>query len=143
MSAAGTHRTLLVVAAVVVADGRVLLTRRARGTHLEGHWEFPGGKVEEGETPADALRRELEEELGVGSVVEEPFAFNHHVYPDRSVLLLTYRTRLSGVPRPLGCEALDWFTAAQVRSLTMPPADGPILARLLPLLESAATGASP
>jgi hypothetical protein len=67
--------------------------------------------------------------------VEEPFAFNHHVYPERSVLLLTYRTRLMGEPQPLGCSALDWFAPAQVRSLTMPPADAPILERLLALLE--------
>jgi 8-oxo-dGTP diphosphatase len=126
---------LLVVAAVIVSGGRVLLTRRNAGAHLAGHWEFPGGKVEPGETPPEALRRELAEELGVASVIAEPFAFNHHVYPDRNVLLLTYRARLEGEPRPLGCAALDWFAPEQVRALTMPPADAPILTRLLPLLE--------
>jgi len=127
--------SLLVVAAVVLRHGRVLLTKRHEGTHLAGHWEFPGGKVEAGETPVAALQRELREELGVTALVEEPFAFNHHVYPERSVLLLTYRTRLMGEPQPLGCSALDWFAPAQVRSLTMPPADAPILERLLALLE--------
>ena len=135
MSPSHPPESLLVVAAVIVRGGRVLLTRRNAGAHLAGHWEFPGGKVEASDTPAEALRRELEEELGVASVVGEPFAFNHHLYPDRSVLLLTYRARLEGEPRPLGCAALDWFTAGQVRNLTMPPADGPILERLLPMLE--------
>lgn len=137
MSPSHPPESLLVVAAVIVRGGRVLLTRRNAGAHLAGHWEFPGGKVEAGETPAEALRRELQEELGVTSIVGEPFAFNHHLYPDRSVLLLTYRARLEGDPQPLGCAALDWFTAGQVRDLTMPPADGPILERLLPLLEAA------
>ncbi len=128
-------RSLTVVAAVVIRDGTVLMTQRARGTHLELHWEFPGGKVEEGESPPDALVRELREELDVRAELGSPFAFNWHDYGERRVLLLTYEARiLSGTPCPLGCLDLGWFDASLVRGLTLPPADGPILERLLPLL---------
>jgi 8-oxo-dGTP diphosphatase len=123
---------MMVVAAVVVREGRVLLTRRGAGAHLEHHWEFPGGKVEPGEAPPDALARELSEELGVIAAVGAPFAFNFHEYPGRRVLLLTYLVAIEGEPRPLGCAALGWFNAGEVASLTMPPADGPILERLMP-----------
>jgi 8-oxo-dGTP diphosphatase len=128
-------RTLTVVAAVIVRDGRVLLTQRAEGSHLALHWEFPGGKVEAGESPPEALRREILEELGVDSSIDAPFAFNWHDYGERRVLLLTYTVRLtSGVPHAIGCRDLGWFTRAEVASLKLPPADGPILERLLPLL---------
>lgn len=128
------HPLLIVVAAVVVRDGRVLLALRPEGSHLAGHWEFPGGKVEPGETPAAALAREIQEELGVGIDLGEPFAFNHHAYADRQVLLLTWRVTLRGEPRPLGCAELKWFGADEIETLPTPPADGPIfraLARLL------------
>jgi 8-oxo-dGTP diphosphatase len=125
---------LLVVAAVVVRDGRVLLALRPDGVHLAGHWEFPGGKVEPGESPPAALAREIEEELGVAATVEAPFAFNHHAYADREVLLLTWRVTLRGEPRALGCAAIGWFGAAGIRRLPTPPADGPIFAALEPLL---------
>ncbi len=131
----GMARSLTVVAAVILRDGRVLLTQRRRGAHLELHWEFPGGKVEEGESPPDALVRELREELDVKAAIGRPFAFNWHDYGDRRVLLLTFEARiLSGTPRPLGCLDLGWFDASQVAGLTLPPADGPILERLLPIL---------
>ncbi|MGH9868749.1 MAG: (deoxy)nucleoside triphosphate pyrophosphohydrolase [Candidatus Polarisedimenticolia bacterium] len=125
---------LLVVAAVVIRDGRVLLARRPGGVHLEGHWEFPGGKVEPGEAPHDALVREIHEELGVGASVLGPFAFNDHAYDDRHVLLLTYLVTLEDEPRPLGCAELGWFTAGQVAALRTPPADVPIFAKLAQLL---------
>ncbi len=136
MNASEAPPLILVVAAVVVRDGRVLLSRRARGTHLAGHWEFPGGKVEPGEDPPSALRREVLEELGVACDVDAPFAFNHHAYPERRVLLITYRARLHGEPRALDGEEIAWFGPEAVRRLTMPPADGPIVDRLLPILEA-------
>ena len=133
-----SSRTLIVVAAVILRDGRVLLAQRGRETHLPLHWEFPGGKVEEGESPAEALRRELSEELGVETAVEEPFAFNWHDYGEKRVLLLAYRTRiLRGEPEPIGCRDLGWYSAREVRALRLPPADGPILERLLPLMAGA------
>ena len=125
---------LLVVAAVVIRDGRVLLARRPEGVHLEGHWELPGGKVEPGEAPCDALVRELREELGVGAHVLGPFAFNDHAYADRHVLLLTYLATLEDEPRAIGCAELGWFTAGGIAALRTPPADVPIFAKLRPLL---------
>jgi len=125
---------LLVAAAVVVQDGRVLLARRNAGSHLAGFWEFPGGKLEPGEDPAGALRRELREELGVESSVGPPFAFNYHDYGGQRVLLLTYQVTLQGEPRALGCEELRWFTPDQIPSLATPEADVPIFERLLGLI---------
>lgn len=125
-----------VVAAVVLREGRVLLTQRERGAHLALHWELPGGKVEPGESPPEALVRELREELEVESDVVRPFAFNWHDYGDRRILLLAYEARiLAGRPRPVGCRDLGWFDAAGVGGLKLPAADGPILDRLLPLLK--------
>jgi len=129
---------LIVVAAVVVRDGRVLLTRRNAGTHLEGYWELPGGKVEAGESLPAALARELAEELGVRAVVGAPFAFNYHEYPVPRVLLLAYTADLEAEPRPIGCAELAWFDAPGVRALRTPSADVPIFERLLPLLDGAA-----
>jgi len=134
-----TVETITVVAAVVLRDGRVLLTQRAENTHLPLHWEFPGGKVEAGETPPDALRREIEEEVGVQAAIEEPFAFNWHDYGEKKVLLLAYAARIvSGEPKAIGCRDLGWFDRDQVAALRMPPADGPILARLAPVLAAGA-----
>jgi len=129
-----TQPVLIVVAAVILRDGRVLLGRREAGSHLEHHWEFPGGKVEPGEDPPTALARELAEELGVSAHIGSPFAFNYHEYPTRRILLLTYLATIETEPRPLACAALGWFDRAEVAALPMPPADGPILAVLLPLL---------
>ncbi|HEY3174701.1 MAG TPA: (deoxy)nucleoside triphosphate pyrophosphohydrolase [Candidatus Polarisedimenticolia bacterium] len=125
---------LMVAAAVVLRGGRVLLTRRSAGSHLAGHWEFPGGKVEPGEDPPGGLAREMREELGVEATVGAPFAFNYHEYADRRVLLLTYLTEISGTPRPLGCSELGWFGAREIPDLATPPADVPIFERLRPML---------
>jgi len=124
-----------VVAAVIVRGGKVLLTQRLENSHLALHWEFPGGKVEEGENPPGALRRELEEELGVTAEVGAPFAFNWHDYGEKRVLLLAYSARIvSGEPAPIGCRDLGWFGRAEITALLLPPADGPILDRLMPIL---------
>ena len=136
MRQTGPEPILIVVAAVVVRDGRVLLTRRAAGSHLEGMWEFPGGKVERGEDLPAALVRELKEELGVEAAPGDPFAFNYHAYPGKRVLLLTYRVELTGIPRPLGCAGLGWFTLGEIERLETPPADVPIFERLRPLLRA-------
>ena len=131
MSYESSRPLLIVVAAVVLRDRRVLLTRRRPGAHLGGSWEFPGGKVEPGEVPRAALEREIREELGIAATVGEPFAFNDHAYPDRHVLLLTYVTEVIGTPRPLGCDDIGWFTASDVGGLIMPPADTPVIEKLL------------
>ena len=128
-------KTTLVVAAVILREGKVLMTQREAGAHLALRWEFPGGKVEPGESPPEALVRELAEELGVEPRVDEPFAFNWHDYGEKRILLLTYLARFEGTARRLGCRDLGWFDGPGVAGLELPEADAPILARLMPLLD--------
>ncbi len=120
----------LVVAALVQRDGRFLLCRRPPGAHLAGLWEFPGGGVEEGESPPAALVRELREELGVAAEVREPLTFEYHEYPDRSVLILFYRVEVSGEPVGAEGQEVGWFRLAELAGLPVPPADGRVVALL-------------
>ena len=115
-------------------ERRVLLQQRAPGRAMAGLWEFPGGKVEEGERPEAALARELEEELGI--VVEAgwltPAAFASADNDGRHMLLLLYLCReWRGEPRPLDASALAWLRPDEMGGLPMPPADEP----LIPLLD--------
>lgn len=128
-------RTLVVAAAVVIEEGRVLLTQRKAGTHLAGAWEFPGGKVEEGEDPREALRRELREELGIDAVAGEIVDVAFHRYEDagRAVLLLFFEaTRAPGSPEPqtIDVAALKWAEAAALDPAAFPPADVAVLAKV-------------
>ena len=100
--------TVDVVAAVVDDGGRYLVTRRPAGVHLAGMWEFPGGKVGEAETHADALRREMVEELGVDVAVEGLVLSTAHSYPDRTVALHFYKCRLLGPPAPQLGQQMQW-----------------------------------
>src|SRR5689334_16897479 len=107
-------RTIIVAAAVVIEGGRVLLSRRKSGSHLEGMWEFPGGKVEAGEDPRAALRRELDEELGITASVGEIVDVTFHTYADadKSVLLLFFeaaREPGSAEPRAIDVAEVGWF----------------------------------
>src|SRR5262249_52783129 len=100
-------------------------------------WEFPGGKVEEGEDPKDALARELFEELGVRAVAGEILDVTFHRYPSRAVLLLFYRAELapgSEEPRPLDVADVRWASAGELREDQFPPADGPVLRKVKALL---------
>src|SRR5262245_52342570 len=99
---------LVVAAALIEDDGRLLITRRQRGVHLEGYWEFPGGKCDAGETLAACLERELMEELSVGVVVGEEVFATSHVYPDRAVELHFLECRLLGDPRPQLGQDMQW-----------------------------------
>lgn len=119
-----------VVAAIVEQDGRFLLTRRLRGTHLEGLWEFPGGKIDEGETHAQALTRELREELGVEAVVGELEFETTHAYPERTVALFFYRCTLQAEPRPVLGQQMGWVSRAELTTLGLPPADNELVRRL-------------
>ena len=124
---------MVVAAALIDGDGRVLLQQRAPDRAMAGLWEFPGGKVEEGETPDAALIRELVEELGIQ--VEEaslvPACFASAPNGDRHMILLLYLCRAwRGQPRPLDASALKWVRTAEMSDLPMPPADKPLIALL-------------
>lgn len=126
--------TMTVVAAALVdGDGRVLLQQRAPGRHMAGLWEFPGGKVEPGERPEQALIRELAEELGIETDLAciAPATFASAELGERHLLLLLYICRKwRGEPRPLDATALKWVRPNQMFALDMPPADTPLIGLL-------------
>lgn len=128
---------LVCAVALIDADGRVLMARRPEGKTLSGLWEFPGGKVEQGERPEDALIRELKEELGIN--VEHsclaPLTFASHTYPDFHLLMPLYVCRRwKGIPQALEGQELKWVRAKDLRKLPMPPADLPLIPHLEELL---------
>ncbi len=121
---------LLLVAAGLLRDdrGRVLLSRRRPGGHQGLRWEFPGGKVEAGETPEAALIREFKEEVGVTIEALSPWTFVSHDYKSVHLLMMLYHChRHSGQPRPLDVEDVGWFTLEEMAELEFPPADRPLL----------------
>ena len=120
-------KTIVVTAAVIEHDGRLLVTRRLKGTHLEGYWEFPGGKCDPGETHADCLTRELREELAVPAAVGEEMLAVTHRYPDRVIELHFFRCRLSGTPVPQLGQEMRWVTRRELASLPLPPADADLV----------------
>jgi 8-oxo-dGTP diphosphatase len=131
-------RLLLVVAvALVDADGRVLIAQRPEGKQLAGLWEFPGGKLEPGEGPEDALIRELREELGieVKAACLAPLTFASHAYPDFHLLMpLFICRRWDGFVQSREGQALKWVRAKALRDYPMPPADAPLIPHLVDLL---------
>ena len=123
--------------ALVDADGRVLLAQRPEGKPLAGLWEFPGGKLEAGETPERTLIRELEEELGI--VVKEaclaPLTFASHSYPDFHLLMPLYICRRwEGIVTAKEGQQLSWVRPNKLRDYKMPPADEPLVSHLMALL---------
>ena len=122
---------MIVVAAVIEEDGRFLVTRRPHGVHLAGMWEFPGGKIDAGETHAAALQRELREELDTDVDVGELIFDVTHEYPDRAVALYFYRCGLRGVPRPLLGQEMRWVARDELSSLGFPPADEELITLLM------------
>ena len=128
---------LVVAVALIDADGRVLLQQRPPGKAMADLWEFPGGKVEPGETPEAALIRELEEELGICTHASclAPATFASEPLDDRHLLLLLYVCRKwEGVPHPHHATALKWVRPAQMYALPMPLADLPLIGILEALL---------
>lgn len=124
-------RIVLVAAvALIDPDGRVLLAQRPEGKSLAGLWEFPGGKVEPGETPEAALIRELHEELGIETWTSclAPLTFASHSYDDFHLLMPLFACRRwQGVPMPQEGQRLAWATAAELNKYPMPPADIPLI----------------
>jgi 8-oxo-dGTP diphosphatase len=121
---------VVVAAAVIEQDGRFLLTRRLEGTHLAGRWEFPGGKCEPGETHAEALARELEEELAVPVAVGQRILFTTHTYDERMVELHFYETRLLGTPTPQLGQPMRWASREELGQLDLPAADAALITLL-------------
>ena len=118
---------IVVTAAVVERDGRFLLTRRLRGSHLEGCWEFPGGKCEPSESYAACLEREIAEELATRVRVGPEIFTIEHAYPERVVELHFFACELTGDPMPLLGQEMQWAPRALLRSLDFPPADAELL----------------
>jgi 8-oxo-dGTP diphosphatase len=130
---------MVVAAALIDCEGRVLVQRRPVGKMMAGLWEFPGGKIEAGETPESALVRELDEELGIAvdPAGLAPAAFASEPLAGRHMLLLLYICRSwEGVPRALDAEELLWCTPESLRALDMPPADRPLIGLLEAILSS-------
>jgi len=126
---------IILVAAVALfdKDGRVLIAQRPEGKSMAGLWEFPGGKVESGETPEQALIRELQEELAVDTVESclAPFTFASHAYDDFHLLMPLYVCRKwQGKVAPVEGQALRWVLPMQLKEYPMPPADKPLIAML-------------
>ena len=131
-------RILLVAAcALVDADGRVLLSQRPEGKQLAGLWEFPGGKVEPGETPEETLVRELTEELGIVTkpACLAPLTFASHRYETFHLLMPLYVCRrFEGIPEGREGQKLKWVRPRDMRNYPMPPADEPLIPFLIDLL---------
>ena len=122
--------SIVVVAAVIERDGHFLLSLRPAGTHLAGQWEFPGGKCDPHETHAEALRRELHEEL---DIVAEVGALVHtvtHAYPERTVALHFYRCTYAGEPKGMIGQDVRWVAREDLARLPFPEADAALIARL-------------
>lgn len=134
----GEKRLLLVAAcALVDADGRVLLAQRPEGKTLAGLWEFPGGKVEPGETPEETVVRELREEIGIETKVPclAPLTFASHTYETFHLLMpLFVCRRFWGTAQPREGQVLKWVRPKQMRDYPMPPADEPLIPFLIDLL---------
>lgn len=127
----------IVAAALCDGYGRILVQRRRPGFEMEGLWEFPGGKIESGETPENALVRELAEELAIDVDARDlsPSCFASVPHADKQLIMLLYKCRTwRGDPKPLVASELRWVLPKDLHQLPMPPADLP----LIPLLESLA-----
>ncbi len=132
------HKIILVTAcALIDADGRILLAQRPEGKSLAGLWEFPGGKVEAGETPEETLVRELQEELGIQTKIAclAPLTFASHTYETFHLLMPLYICRrYEGIPHGREGQAIKWVRPQALRDYPMPPADEPLIPFLQDLL---------
>ena len=120
-----------VAAALILQEGRYLLTKRKGDVHLGGFWEFPGGKREPDESLVECLCREVREELGIEITKPVLFQVIRHDYPERAVELHFFRCSIrDGQPRPLGCADFRWVTPEELPQFPLPPADLPLVEAL-------------
>jgi mutator protein MutT len=134
------EKHLDVAVAIVFRDSKVLVTRRKRGRVLGGYWEFPGGKLETGETLHDCVRREIQEELGI--LVQPVISFTPvpYQYADKHVTLHAFLcTHESGEPQPLAAEKLRWVTSSELQALTFPPANQQLIEQVIAAIPAART----
>jgi 8-oxo-dGTP diphosphatase len=122
---------IVVVAAVIERDGAFLLTLRPDGTHLAGHWEFPGGKVHDHETHAEALRREIFEELDAVVSIGELVHTVTHSYPEKTVELFFYQCELAGEAKPMMGQEMRWVERSELAALPFPEADRDLITTLV------------
>ena len=125
---------ILVTAAVIRRGDAFLVTRRQRGVHLEGYWEFPGGKCDAGESLAECLRREIREELDAAVQTGREVLTTEHAYPERIVELHFIECELIGDPRPMLGQEMRWVARADLRSHAFPPSDDELIDLLEHLL---------
>lgn len=126
-------RPIVVLAAVIERDGHFLMTRRLKGTHLAGAWEFPGGKCEPEESHQECLARELAEELDVRADIGDEIFTVEHEYPERTVRLHFRRATMLGEPSPQLGQEMRWVGRSELRSLELPEADRGLVALLSPV----------
>ena len=120
-----------VVAALIVRDGRLLIARRPEGKHMAGRWEFPGGKLEKGESPEEAIDREIREELAAEIRAGRVYQAIAYSYPEKDVLLLFYAASVvSGEPRPVEEAEIRWITLEELDEYTFAPVDAMLVERL-------------
>ncbi|MDK4714788.1 8-oxo-dGTP diphosphatase MutT [Rhizobium sp. CNPSo 4039] len=137
MNEIGRKIVLVAACALIDADGRILLAQRPEGKSLAGLWEFPGGKVEAGETPEETLARELQEELGIQTKIAclAPLTFASHTYETFHLLMPLYICRrYEGIPHGREGQAIKWVRPQALRDYPMPPADEPLIPFLQDLL---------
>jgi len=127
----GHMTTIVVAAAVVERDGRFLVTKRPKGAHLEGCWEFPGGKCDAGEALTLCLARELLEELDVNARIGGELLTTTYTYPERAVQLHFFRCELFAEPRPQLDQEMRWVPREELAALEFPPADAELIRRLM------------
>lgn len=136
-AAIGSKLVIVVAAVLIDVEDKILLAQRPKGKAMAGLWEFPGGKLEDGEPPEEALVRELHEELGISVDQQDlvPWTFASHAYDDFHLLMPLYLCRRwQGSPQPLERQKLSWVSVDQLEHYAMPPADEPLVQALKALI---------
>jgi 8-oxo-dGTP diphosphatase len=123
---------IIVSAAILEHDGKILIAQRKPNAYMGLKWEFPGGKIEENESPRECLAREIKEELDLEIEVGEAFDIVYHRYPEKNVLMLVYKCKLvRGQPKTIDCNDFKWIEPSELEKFDYPAADLPIVQKLI------------